>query len=1055
MSGLNLLSTNKNSAAFRPGFAPSSTLDVAAAAFENVRANYNADSEMNLVGDPINSRNSLIKERFGQSVSDITGTSKKYTNPNPEGRILQLKEDNDLIDNIIMKGRKEEPARWENIKTTAEIRDEGKKKANDAMTNLGQVSSRNPSQLSNVTGQLLGGIGGTFTDPLTLATLPFGAGETKIVGTGAMATAKGFAASAAKEGAIQAAIQALSIPQVAHWQSTVGHQYGLSEAATDVGLGFVGGAAIRGATDTFIPAVRGVYKGAKNVSSYSLDAIASRMPDVPQVVKDSFKYMSRTAYVDEAAPVPVKKPKDLNEHRNAAQKIVDDVNEYKRPTVELSNVSKVITPRNELELEVKSRVVDLADLITSDKELFDQSLQPRDRANRKASDVRIKEIAARLDPAQLGDSRVSNTGAPIVGPDMMVESGNGRIMALRKAYEENPDNAKAYRDYIEGKGFDTSGMKQPVLIRQRLSELTPEERKNFVVYSNEDVADRLSTTERAMADANLIPPNVIKAYEGGDVNLAKNAKFVRGFIDQAVSSSERNALITPTGELSQDGVKRINSALLARAYSDTAIVQKIMEDPDNDIKTIGRVLMDLSGQWSNLRLDIQDGNIPPMYDITTDLVDAVRAIVHARQSDRPISDFTGQSSLFSDTQLTDETRAILAGFYDQNGIKPLGYNKTKDFIDYYIGEVSKIQSGPGLFAQEPLTPFQILNAYLDRQGKRLTALSSSGRNGRLVNATSAKSGLGDQVLPSQTSALAPPSSFMRMRATMPPSNKTGVPLKTDDISISPLSKVYQNSNDLSTVTRQAKELKPDLENYLKYITDLVNGSHVYGVRLKDIESLDLKVKRGKEPNKISDYIGGRIVVDTPQALDYVMQNIRKTADIMEVDDFLEASKFGGYRAVHMQIKSNKGMSAEIQIQPAPIRAVQDEAHEIYKKWQNVKKDDMSPEQLKEMYKDFEHSEKLFHDAWAEWKSMGSDGKLFDDNAYRLSDYRETPIIPPAEVKPSERFEANKSRFDTLVKENPDMMITAEDGTVLRLSDYAGRMKEDQKIVEALTTCMVA
>lgn len=583
MSGLSLLSTNKNSATFRPGYAPSDTLDVAGAAFTNVRQNFNFDSEIRLVGDPLHKRNSLIQERFGKSVSDLTGTSKKYTNPTAEGRIEQLKEDNDQIDTIILRGRKEEPGRWDGIKTTAEIRDEGKKIADDATKNAEQVTARNPSQLSSISGQLVGGVGGAFTDPVNIATLPIGAGETKIVGTGAFATAKAIALTAAKEGAIQAAVQAASVPQVAHWQNTVGHKYGLSEAATDIGLGFVGGAAIRGGTEALIPAVRGIYKGANHVSAYALDTIAAKAPNVSQSVKDALQYMSRTAYVDEAAPLPLKDVKDLKAHREVTQKVADDLNQYKRPSPELPGVTKIITPRNELELEVKSRLVDLADLVTSDKAEFDQALQPRDRSNRTASDVRINEIAARLDPAQLGDSRVSNTGSPIVGPDMMVESGNGRVMALRKAYENHPERAQAYRDFIESQGFDTTGMQQPVLIRQRVSELTPEQRKNFVIYSNEDVADRLSTTERAMADAKLMTPNVIRSYEGGDVTLAKwEAKkpdTAGSFDDNAYRLREyRETPVVPPSEIKPSERFAANQARFAALVKESPDTMVTAED---------------------------------------------------------------------------------------------------------------------------------------------------------------------------------------------------------------------------------------------------------------------------------------------------------------------------------------------------------------------------------------------------------------------------------------------------------------------------------------------
>lgn len=487
MTGLNLLSTDKNSAAFSPGYAPTDTGDLIGPSFQNVRQNYTTDAEVRLIGDPLHTRNALIQQRTGRSVSDITGTAAKYTNPTTDGLVAQATEDNDLIDQHIMTGRKENPGIWDGIKTTAEIRAEGKKVADEATKNFEDLAIRNPSTLSRTVGSMAGGMAGAMTDPLNIATLPLGAGETKAIGAGAFGVARGIALAAAKEGAIQAAIEAASIPQIASWQNQVGHKYGLNEAASDVAMGFLGGAAIRGGMEGAVPALRAARKGTAKASSYMLDQVATRAPGLTQSVKDSLKYMSRAEYIDEDSIVPITNHAELREHRAAAAKVADDVDRYERPAPELPGVQKIVTPRNELEIEVKPRLVELSDLVTSDRKEFDQGLQPRDRANRMASDVRINEIAARLDPAQLGDSRVSNTGSPIVGPDMMVESGNGRVMALARAYEAHPESAKAYRDYLESQGYKTAGMKQPVLIRQRLSDLTPEQRKDFVVFSNEDV----------------------------------------------------------------------------------------------------------------------------------------------------------------------------------------------------------------------------------------------------------------------------------------------------------------------------------------------------------------------------------------------------------------------------------------------------------------------------------------------------------------------------------------------------------------------------------------
>ena len=56
----------------------------------------------------------------------------------------------------------------------------------------------------------------------------------------------------------------------------------------------------------------------------------------------------------------------------------------------------------------------------------------------------IRDIAANLEPERLGVSAEADRGAPIVGGDSMVESGNGRVLAIRRAYEQGGEPADRY-----------------------------------------------------------------------------------------------------------------------------------------------------------------------------------------------------------------------------------------------------------------------------------------------------------------------------------------------------------------------------------------------------------------------------------------------------------------------------------------------------------------------------------------------------------------------------------------------------------------------------------
>jgi hypothetical protein len=132
-------------------------------------------------------------------------------------------------------------------------------------------------------------------------------------------------------------------------------------------------------------------------------------------------------------------------------------------------------------------VVELRDLITSNQAGYDPALQPRDRT-RAQSEEQIRRIVKEFDPERLGYAAEADRGAPIVGDDRMVESGNGRMMALREIYAEHPEKAQAYKDFLASLGIDADRYDQPVLVRQRLTPLTPGQRVDFALNANKPIA---------------------------------------------------------------------------------------------------------------------------------------------------------------------------------------------------------------------------------------------------------------------------------------------------------------------------------------------------------------------------------------------------------------------------------------------------------------------------------------------------------------------------------------------------------------------------------------
>lgn len=118
---------------------------------------------------------------------------------------------------------------------------------------------------------------------------------------------------------------------------------------------------------------------------------------------------------------------------------------------------------------------------------FPQALQPRDRSDKKSVEA-IKANAKKLQPEKLGQTDRVGNGAPIVGDDLIVESGNGRAMAVKLAYVNG--DAENYRAWLVENanefGFSAEQVevyKQPVLVRVRTTNI---DRMDFAIEANQD-----------------------------------------------------------------------------------------------------------------------------------------------------------------------------------------------------------------------------------------------------------------------------------------------------------------------------------------------------------------------------------------------------------------------------------------------------------------------------------------------------------------------------------------------------------------------------------------
>lgn len=283
MGSTSLLTPESQSAGMQPaqtnitGF-----LDVTGAA--NLETGYNFGEILPAIDVTrmYNEREEAINQRFGidfrQTVTDEIKT--QYPDIGAEGLASEYAK---LADAKIMEGRATDPDKWNDIQTNEQIRHEIVRRGQVSKENLDVVANASAGNFSRYGGQLLGGIAGSFQDPINLATLPFGmsAGVSTLRAIGG-------------EFLLNAAIELAEQPKIAAWQKEMGYKYGFAEGAADVVTAGIGGGAL-----TAI--MRGARFGAEKLtttSTHVLNKVASS-PNVPARAREAATYLGRAAHLDE------------------------------------------------------------------------------------------------------------------------------------------------------------------------------------------------------------------------------------------------------------------------------------------------------------------------------------------------------------------------------------------------------------------------------------------------------------------------------------------------------------------------------------------------------------------------------------------------------------------------------------------------------------------------------------------------------------------------------------------------------------------------------------
>lgn len=334
-------------------------------------------------------------------------------------------------------------------------------------------------------------------------------------------------------------------------------------------------------------------------------------------------------------------------------------------------------------IEVEHQIVEAGDVVPShDAEgRIDprypqkEGLQPRDRS-RDESIRQITAMSRNLNPDLLGESLDATTGAPVVtdaadGGLHPVESGNGRAAAIREAYRTG--RAGAYRERLEADAArygmtpeQVAAMREPMLVRSRVTEMTPEEQRQFTRDANASSALRMGAAEQATSDAAALTPEILADFlpsEEGDVLAASNRRFLRRFFDEVVPETDRGELIDADGNPNLRAVQRIKAAIMGKAYGQDRLLARALEAADDNTRTVSNGLLSAAPRVAKVRAAIEAGDLHPV-DFLAPIKEAVDHLYSAKDMKLSVPDYLAQRDMFAG-EMSPEGSALLS-FMDKN-----------------------------------------------------------------------------------------------------------------------------------------------------------------------------------------------------------------------------------------------------------------------------------------------------------------------------------------------------------------------------------------------------
>lgn len=381
----------------------------------------------------------------------------------------------------------------------------------------------------------------------------------------------------------------------------------------------------------------------------------------------------------------------------------------------MANGGKSATVRTDdgKELKISYRIVPAETLIASNtadfgkNENYPEKLQPRDR-DRVSMKEQVDDMARNLRPEDLAESRSVNQGAPLVNQDNVVENGNGRTMAIARAYTTDGDAYKAssqkYKQYLvehaEEYGYtrdEVEAMQNPVLIRQR--DASSDSLQDSIIHSTEG-GMKMSASQQAKVDAEKISPKTLSLYDydgTGDLTKRSNDDFVVSALNEMVDKSERDVVFNKDGTPSKAGIERVKSALAAYAYGDNALLERISESTGTEDQNIVKAFSAAAPQVAAIKAKLNKGDVSKDYDLPKLLSDVLDFYFKSKNDGKSIKFALDETSLFGDNStIASVSGKNLARFIADNIRRPKAISDALVRMTKYIDGAN--EPGAALFS---------------------------------------------------------------------------------------------------------------------------------------------------------------------------------------------------------------------------------------------------------------------------------------------------------------------------------------------------------------------